>query len=194
MVRSIRKPKRGRAISSKKSSRRAHRSHAVRFVQFAVVGGFATGIQYCVLFVLVHFAQLDPVIASAIGFVVSAFLNYVVNYRYTFASDERHVLAGSKFAALASIGLMLNSLILAQLIDLGLHYLVAQLIATVAVLVWNFVGNSVWTFRRRSVSATNQRVRSGIADRQREFRSKGGGDSRNRTKGRVRSRQPREIR
>jgi putative flippase GtrA len=91
---------------------------------------------------------MDPVRASAIGFVGSACLNYFANHRFTFASAESHARAGPKFAVLASLGLALNSEILALLIGAGFHYMVAQAAATVLVLLWNFVGNSLWTFRR----------------------------------------------
>lgn len=118
-----------------------------RFLRFALVGGFATGIQYLLLIILVHLAGAEPVTASAVGFVVSAFANYIINYHFTFASNQRHIAALSKFSVLASIGLFLNSAMMSGLIRLGLHYLPAQVMATVVVLLWNFVGNSLWTFR-----------------------------------------------
>ena len=34
-------------------------------------------------------------------------------------------------------------------IKMGVHYLLAQVLATSFVLVWNFVSNSKWTFRTR---------------------------------------------
>lgn len=122
----------------------------IRFIRFAIVGGFATAVQYLLLVLLVHLAGVDPVWASTVGFVLSAFANYIINYHYTFGSKQRHVTALGKFAALASVGLFLNSAIMSGLIRLGLHYLPAQLVATLVVLIWNFVGNSLWTFRTKS--------------------------------------------
>lgn len=131
--------------------------HFVRFIRFVLVGGFATAIQYLVLILLVYLAGTDPVLASAVGFLVSAIANYIVNYHYTFGSNQRHVTALSKFTVLASVGLFLNSSLMSGLIRLGLHYLVSQVIATVVVLLWNFVGNSIWTFRNDS---SHQELRS----------------------------------
>ncbi|MGA7748716.1 MAG: GtrA family protein, partial [Gallionella sp.] len=96
---------------------------------------------------LVHWVSSNPVLASSVGFVVSAFANYFLNYHYTFCSKVRHGPALIKFMALASVGLVLNSVIMQVLTISGLHYLIAQLGATAAVLLWNFAGNSLWTFR-----------------------------------------------
>lgn len=119
-----------------------------RFSRFALVGAIATGIQYLILFMLVHWAWFDPVMASSIGFAVSAMANYFLNYHYTFRSNQGHGPALIKFMALASVGLILNSIIMQVLTVGGLHYLIAQVCATVGVLLWNFSGNSLWTFRR----------------------------------------------
>lgn len=112
-----------------------------------MVGGIATLIQYAVLLAFVQLAGLDPVWASAIGYAMSAVFNYLMNYRYTFGSSARHGPAALKFAIIAGFGLLLNSLVLAGLMHLDAHYLVAQVLATVVVLMWNFWGSRYWTFR-----------------------------------------------
>jgi putative flippase GtrA len=60
-----------------------------RLVRFGLVGGVATAIQYVILVALVH-AGVAPPVGSAIGFVVSAFGNYLLNYHFTFRSRESH--------------------------------------------------------------------------------------------------------
>jgi putative flippase GtrA len=118
-----------------------------KFVRFVIVGAAATGIQYVILFMLVHWGMLDPVLASSIGFLVSSFANYFMNYHFTFRSTQRHGLTLMKFMTLAGIGLSLNSVVMRTLTQMGLHYLLAQVCATGVVLLSNFVGNSLWTFR-----------------------------------------------
>ena len=132
----------------------------VRFYRFVLVGGVATGLQYLILILLVHLIGMDPVLASATGFVLSAFANYFINYHYTFGSNQRHVAALPKFSVLASVGLLLNSAIMSGLIRMGLHYLPAQVIATVVVLLWNFVGNSLWTFRHAKQQHESRSMKS----------------------------------
>lgn len=118
-----------------------------RFPHFAFVGAVSTGVQYVILFCLVNFAQIDPVLASAAGFIMGAFANYLLNYHFTFRSTQPHGPALLKFATLASIGLLLNSAIMQLLARGALYYLLAQVVATGTVLLWNFFGNACWTFR-----------------------------------------------
>lgn len=123
----------------------------IRFTKFVLVGGVATSIQYLLLFILVHWNGVNPVLASSLGFVVSAFANYLLNYYYTFRSKHQHGTALFKFMTIAGIGLILNSTIMQVLTVEGLHYLIAQAIATAVVLLWSFTGNSLWTFRTDSM-------------------------------------------
>jgi putative flippase GtrA len=119
----------------------------VRFARFVLVGCLATGIQYAVLVLLVRAFGTDPTLASALGFVLSASVNYIVNYHYTFESNEQHGTAAIKFGVLALVGLLINSALMHALVAAGWHYLLAQVCTTAVVLVWNFAGNSSWTFR-----------------------------------------------
>jgi putative flippase GtrA len=116
-------------------------------VRFGLVGALATGIQYLVLVVLVRGAGMWPPAASAVGFVISAVANYLLNYHFTFRSQQQHGAAAVKFLTLATVGLVLNAVLMQVLVDAGWHYLLAQVCVTAVVFLWNFVGNSLWTFR-----------------------------------------------
>lgn len=129
-----------------RASRRDIQGHFARFVKFAAVGGIATAIQYAVLILLVRACGMAPTPASSSGFVLSAGVNYVLNYRFTFQSDRPHGPAAAKFAALAVTGLLINAAIMRLMTGTGVHYLIAQVCATAVVLFWNFIGNSLWTF------------------------------------------------
>lgn len=122
------------------------KGHIARFVRFTAVGGVATAIQYALLVLLVRGWAMAPTPASSIGFVLSAGVNYLLNYRFTFHSNRPHGPAAAKFALLAGTGLLINAAIMHLLTGAGVHYLIAQVCATGAVLFWNFVGNSLWTF------------------------------------------------
>jgi putative flippase GtrA len=53
-----------------------------------------------------------------------------------------------KFFVVAAVGFLLNAIVMQAGIDyLSLHYLVAQVAATASVVLWNFYGNLVWSFR-----------------------------------------------
>jgi putative flippase GtrA len=125
---------------------RDRRGHIARFARFALVGGVATAIQYALLVLLVRAVNVEPTAASSVGFAVSAAVNYLLNYRFTFRSDRPHGPAAAKFALLAGAGLLLNAAIMHVLVGMGIAYLLAQVCATAVVLCWNFIGNSWWTF------------------------------------------------
>ncbi|MDB6042979.1 MAG: hypothetical protein JWM63_1530 [Gammaproteobacteria bacterium] len=128
-----------------------------RLVRFGAVGVVATGIQYVILVALVHGAGYGPTVASAIGFTVSASANYLLNYYFTFRSQRRHGPAVAKFVTLAGMGLIVNSVLMQVLVWAGWYYMLAQVCATGVVLLWNFLGNSLWTF---GGSAADARSRS----------------------------------
>jgi putative flippase GtrA len=118
-----------------------------RLVRFGLVGALATGVQYLILVALVRWAGTWPPVASVVGFVVSAVGNYLLNYHFTFRSRQQHGPAAAKFLVLAAVGLVLNAVLMEVLVDVGWHYLLAQICVTAVVFLWNFVGNSLWTFR-----------------------------------------------
>lgn len=127
------------------------RKHFSRFIRFSLVGAVATAIQYVLLVLLVRGFGMAPTPASSIGFVLSAVVNYLLNYRFTFHSVRPHGPAAAKFGALAVTGLLINAAIMHLMIGVGVDYLIAQACATGVVLFWNFIGNSLWTFGARSV-------------------------------------------
>jgi putative flippase GtrA len=121
-----------------------------RFLRFALVGAVATAIQYAILIALVRAGLTGPTVASCIGFVVSAGANYSLNYRFTFRSSHSHAPAVLKFVLLAGAGLLLNAGLMRLLTVMGWNYILAQVCATGVVLLWNFFGNSLWTFSARA--------------------------------------------
>jgi putative flippase GtrA len=123
-----------------------------KFVRFLIVGGIATVVQYIVLIWTVERWHWSAVLGSSLGFVVSAVANYLLNYYFTFRSDGRHDVAAARFAIVAAAGLALNALLM-ELLAVRLHipYLLSQVLATVATLIWNYWANSKWSFGGRSL-------------------------------------------
>jgi len=124
------------------------RSVYTQFLRFAAVGAIGTAFHYMALYLLVEYSGSGPVLASSVGFVLGAVINYFLNYRFTFASEKLHTEALPKFFLVAILGLPLNSGVMAFYTSvIPLHYLLAQLLATGVVLIWNFTANRIWTFR-----------------------------------------------
>lgn len=114
---------------------------------FVLVGGFATGVQYALMSLLIWLADCPLVLASGVGFAISAVANYLLNARLTFRSNESHAKTLPRFIVTAVLGLLINSGLLAFLASLGMHPALAQPLTTVGVLLWNYMLNALWTFK-----------------------------------------------
>jgi putative flippase GtrA len=124
------------------------RKLGIQFVAFSWIGALSTGLHFLSLGLLVEQVGLDPVVASCTGFLVLVLLNYYLNYRYTFRSDVPHVAALPRFAVVSMTGLVINASLMYILHSvLDVNYWIAQTVATGTVLVWNFCGNLMWSFR-----------------------------------------------
>ena len=100
-----------------------------QFFSFAAVGAVGTAAHYST-------------------FIVGALVNYTLNYRLTFQSSKLHRDSMPKFFLVALFGLGFNTAIMAFVTEVWrLHYLLAQILATGGVLVWNFTVNRFWTFK-----------------------------------------------
>jgi putative flippase GtrA len=121
-----------------------------QFMRFLLVGALCTGIQYLLLVMGVELLGLDAVLASTLGYLTSAAVNYLLNRRYTYASGAPHSALVWRFVTVLAIGSVLNALFM-QLLHGYLHwsYVLAQLFATGGTLVWNFCAHRCWTFSRR---------------------------------------------
>ena len=117
------------------------------FLRFAAVGAVATAAHYAVLIALAEIAGLDPVPATVVGFSVGAVVSYTLNRQYTFAVRPAYGRGLAKFLLVVSIGGVLNATIVALLTAQGLYYLLAQVIATCLVLIWNFTAARLLVFR-----------------------------------------------
>lgn len=118
-----------------------------QFMRFAAVGIAGTGTHYVVLLALVHIAAVAPGFAAAGGALAGACVNYWFNRRFTFQSDRPHDEAIPRFMLMAVLGALLNGLIVGQLASVGIHFFIAQILATLVVLVLNFLTSRAWIFQ-----------------------------------------------
>lgn len=130
-----------------------------RFLAYGAVGFTGTVVHYALLLGLVALARLDAMFASTVGAIAGAIANYLLNRRFTFESERRHREALPRFCAVAVVGLGINAAVMwVGVQGLALHYLVAQCLATFAVLFVGYAANSRWAFgptsRLRDVSRT----------------------------------------
>ena len=79
-----------------------------KFIQFAMAGGVGTAVQYVILILLVNHLDINAVLASSIGFLFGALVNYNLSYFWVFKSYKSHKETSVKFLITASLGFLLN--------------------------------------------------------------------------------------
>lgn len=103
--------------------------------------------QYAMLFIFVEVLSMYPVVASTLGALAGAIINYLLSHHWVFRSKRNHSRTLSKFIAVGGLGLALNAAIMYMLTTImDIHYFLGQVAATGIVLFWNFLGNRFWTF------------------------------------------------
>jgi putative flippase GtrA len=115
-------------------------------LRYALVGGVATAAHYLLLWALVEGGHWPPPWAAGAGAVLGAQLGFVGNRVFTFAHRGPAWRAWWRFQATALLGALTSMLVVALGVRGGLHYLLAQALATALVLVLGFAVNRRWTF------------------------------------------------
>ena len=123
----------------------------VQLAKFCTVGATGYVLNLAVFSALVLGAGWHHLIAATISFLVAVTNNYLWNRLWTFRGQRGHVAyQGIRFLIVAVCALAANLVILDVLISLGFEKIPAQAIAIILVTPLNFVGNKLWSFRRRA--------------------------------------------
>jgi putative flippase GtrA len=121
----------------------------VQLAKFAAVGASGYVVNLGVYAALLH-AGLHFRLAAVVSFCVSAASNYVLNRAWTFRAERGHFAhQGMRFLVVSAGSLAANQLWLTVFVWLGAGKIVAQAIAIVFVMPLNFLGNKLWSFRKR---------------------------------------------
>ena len=117
------------------------------FIRYTAVGAVATALHYALLVLCVERFGWPAWLASGVGAVAGAQLAYAGNRWFTFAHQGDVRASWPRFQATALMGALLGMAVVALAVRLGLHYVLAQMLATGLSLVLTFAVNRVWTFR-----------------------------------------------
>src|ERR687888_2496597 len=136
---------------------RARTTHALRqrrnweqLAKFCVVGASGYIVNLAVSTAVLDGADLHYRLAATGSFLVAVTNNYLWNRLWTFRHRRGHFgHQGLRFFVVSVIVYFGNLVILTALVEFGLGKIVSQAIAIVLVTPANFVGNKLWSFRRR---------------------------------------------
>jgi putative flippase GtrA len=128
---------------------KTHGEHSLAFARYTLAGGAATAAHYALLVALVEGLRMDAASAAALGALAGAVVAYAANRRFTFTrSRAGHRRALPRFLLVAAMTMALSaSIVRLGTVAWGLHYLLAQALATGVGLVLGYGLNRHWTFR-----------------------------------------------
>lgn len=115
-------------------------------LRYGAVGGVATAAHYLLLWALVELGHWPPPLAAGAGAALGAQLGFVGNRWFTFEHQGPWFAAWWRFQLTALLGGVTSVLVVALGVRLGLHYLLAQMAATLLALVLTYAINRRWTF------------------------------------------------
>ena len=118
-----------------------------RFVRYTLVGAIATAVHYALLGVVVEWLRWPAFIGSGLGAVAGAQVAFFGNRWFTFRHAGHVTRAWFKFQSTAIVGAGVGMFVVGVGVRLGVHYLVAQVMATLLSLGLTFAINRAWTFR-----------------------------------------------
>ena len=121
-----------------------------QLAKFCVVGAIGYVVNLAVYALLLNWGNLHYRLAATGSFLVAVTNNYLWNRVWTFRHQRGHMAyQGLRFFVVSVVVYGANLLLLTLLVEAGVGKIVSQAIAVVLVTPLNFLGNKLWSFRRR---------------------------------------------
>ena len=119
--------------------------------RYLVSGTIAAIVHFGLLIVLIEFLTINPTLASALGFTAAVFINYSLQFHWTFAIESKgmHQVIFTRYLLVTLFTLSLNTVLFWTMNEfVGFQYLYSQIFVTGIVLIVNFLVNNKYTFNQ----------------------------------------------
>jgi len=119
----------------------------IKFMTFAMMGLVGTAAHFSLLLALVWFG-VDPVASSVAVSIAGMVVNFTLNHRYTFRGSASVKRSAPRYLVVSLTVIFLNGVFMSVLVHgVGLHFIIAQVLTSGALLVFGFACNALWSFR-----------------------------------------------
>ena len=122
----------------------------VTFIKYTLVATVGLVCDMTTLFLLVEYARFAVLLATALAFMVAVIVNFNLHKRWTF-HDTSHDLK-KQFTAFFVISIMnfvLTLVFMFVLVEIAnFWYVLAKVITATLVLIFSYVMNRLWTFKK----------------------------------------------
>ena len=125
-----------------------------QLIKFACVGAIGTIVNLSILYILTEFFFIYYIISEIFAFIASTINNYILDKFWTFKEKlyEKLIKKYIKFIIISLCALILNITILFILVEYFLiWYIIAELFAICGAFTINFMGNRIWTFKKKNI-------------------------------------------
>lgn len=123
----------------------------LQFARYAVVGGLSTVVDWGILYLMAE-SGISETIAAICGYGGGLAANYLLSKCFVFKASQARTGALLEFigyGVIGAVGLGLT-LVIIRLLErtLGMHYMLAKAIATVIVLLWNYLARKLILYKK----------------------------------------------
>lgn len=125
-----------------------------RMLKFAIVGLTGIFVNLGILWILTEFAGFHYLLSAIFSIEASIISNFLLNDFWTFVDRRERGVAKwlnrfIKFNIISSPAFPMQMGVMGMLYEFfGVYYILAAFIGIIAVFIWNFVANSLWTWRK----------------------------------------------
>ncbi len=119
----------------------------IQIFKFGIVGGTAFVIDFVFLYVFREFCHFPVLVSNTLSFCISVIYNYIASVKWVFDVNKEKDAKKQFviFIVFSVIGLILNNVIMWITVDfLSIYYLLAKIIATIIVMIFNFVTRKIF--------------------------------------------------
>lgn len=123
-----------------------------RILKYLFNGSITTVTQFSVLTVGVEIFGMDPFYMSVIAFICSLCVGFTLHRFITFGRKDTEKI-GRQFMLVSSMAvtnLIFNTVAMYLLLNMGVHYLVAQFFVTGMIVIWTYIGYN-FIFKQKSI-------------------------------------------
>ena len=120
----------------------------IKFLKFGIVGFSGLFVDFGFTYLFKEILKVQKYVANAIGFMLAASSNYILNRIWTFQSANPEIAVEyTEFIIISIIGLGINTLILWMIVSrFKLNFYLSKVFAIAVVTIWNFLANNYFTF------------------------------------------------
>ena len=117
-------------------------------VRFGLVGVLATAVHIATVWILLAATGIAPIPANTLAFLIAFGVSFAGHYAWTFRAPGKPRRAILRFSVIAVFGFLVNTLVLAFLIQKGYFSPVVSAVFSVSIIpVISFLASRLWGFK-----------------------------------------------